>query len=64
MTVNGVSAIVTVTTPATKAVSEGQSARTADADAKRTKANSPACGSSRAIRTASLWLERKRRASP
>ena len=41
--------MVSVTTPATNAVSDGQSARTAEAEAKSTKANSPACGSSSAI---------------
>ena len=42
MTETGVSAIVPVTIPATIQVSEGQSARTAEADANSTKANSPA----------------------
>ena len=58
------SAIVTVTMPATKAVSDGHSARTAEAEANSTKANSPACGRSSAILTASLWSALKSRASP
>ena len=64
MSENGVSAIVTVTMPATSDVSDGHSARTAEAEAKSTKANSPACGSSSPMRTASLWLDPKSRASP